>query len=90
MAAVVSNAWFAYDRHGRPPSSHLPSNADEGLMELMIECDAGWICVMSVGKRVLLCCITSATQASKLDCDGLGLVKLKMRSFQTLTHALAH
>ncbi|KAL2915231.1 Ragulator complex protein lamtor2 [Polyrhizophydium stewartii] len=83
VATVVSNAWYAYDRHARPPPAAgvglvlggTPAAVDsggeaEGQSELVIECEGGVVAVSAVGRRVLLCCIAEPETE-------LGLVKAK-------------
>ncbi|KAI8592214.1 hypothetical protein BDZ88DRAFT_308759 [Geranomyces variabilis] len=57
LAAVASNVWFAYERHGRPAGSEVVSDDDtESLQDLILECEAGKLCI-SRASKMLLCLV---------------------------------
>ncbi|KAJ3180692.1 Ragulator complex protein lamtor2 [Geranomyces variabilis] len=57
LAAVASNVWFAYERHGRPAGSEvINEDGKESLQDLILECEAGKLCV-SRASKMLLCLV---------------------------------
>ncbi|KAI8911382.1 hypothetical protein PhCBS80983_g06158 [Powellomyces hirtus] len=63
LAAVASNVWFAYERHGKPAAAAgaeggEAGNSAESLQDLILDCEAGKLSV-SRASRMLLCLVAN-------------------------------
>ncbi|KAI9090991.1 hypothetical protein DFS34DRAFT_338620 [Phlyctochytrium arcticum] len=58
LAAVVSNVWFAYERHGKPRGAENTDGIEgkEGLRDLFLECEHGRLSITKAS-RMLLCLV---------------------------------